>query len=133
MGKGICTIDTWANFKQELQKQFAPSNAEKEAQVHLRRLKQSGSIWDYINEFTTLMLEISDMSDKDLLFYFQDGLKDWSKTELDRRGVQTLDDTIAIVESLTEYSTQSKDKKANQGKGERESRKDKDNNRKDWG
>ena len=112
MGKGICTIDTWADFKQELRKQFAPSNAEKEARVRLRRLKQSGSIRDYINEFTTLMLEISDMSDKDSLFYFQDGLKDWAKTELDRRGVQTLDDAIAVVESLTEYFTQSKDKKS---------------------
>ena len=30
MGKGICTINTWADFKQELRKQFAPSNAEKE-------------------------------------------------------------------------------------------------------
>ncbi|KAH9763740.1 hypothetical protein KPL70_001270 [Citrus sinensis] len=132
-GKGICAIDTWADFKQELRKQFAPSNAEKEARACLRHLKQTGSIRDYINEFTTLMLEISDMSDKDSLFYFQDGLKDWAKIELDRRGVQTLDDAIAVAESLTEYSTQAKDKKANQGKGGGESRKDKGNNRKDWG
>ena len=80
------------------------------------------------------MLEISDMSDKDSLFYFQDGLKNWAKTELDRRGVQTLDDDIAIEESFTEYSTQSKDKKADQNKGGGESRKDKGNNNgKDWG
>ena len=70
MGKGICTIDTWADFKQELRKQFTPSNAEKEARARLRRFKQSGSIWDYINEFITLMLEISYMSDNDSLFYF---------------------------------------------------------------
>ncbi|KAH9727005.1 hypothetical protein KPL70_008489 [Citrus sinensis] len=133
MGKDICTIDTWADFKQELRKQFAPSNAEKEARARLCRLKQLGSIQDYINEFTTLMLEISNMSDKDSLFYFQDGLKDWPKTELDRRGVQTLDDSVTAAESLTEYSTQSKDKKANQGKGGGESRKEKGNNRKDWG
>ena len=79
------------------------------------------------------MLEISDMFDKDSFFYFQDGLKDWAKTEFDRRGVQTLDDTIAVAESLTDYSTQSKDKKANQGKDGGETRKDKRNNRKDWG
>ncbi|KAH9678960.1 Endonuclease [Citrus sinensis] len=96
MGKSICTIDTWNDFKQELRKQFALNNAEKEARVRLRRLKQSGSIQDYINEFTTLMLEINNMSDKDSLFYFQDGLKDWAKTELDRHGVQTLDDAIAL-------------------------------------
>ena len=29
------------------------------------------------------MLEITDMSDKGSLFYFQDGLKDWAKVELD--------------------------------------------------
>ena len=88
---------------------------------------------DYINEFTTLMLKISDMFDKNSLFYFQDGLKDWAKTELDKCGVQILDDAIAVAESLTTYSTQSKDKKANQGKSGGESRKDKGNNRKDWG
>ena len=50
MGKGICTINTWAEFKQELQKQFALSNAENKVQTRLHRLKQSGSIRDYINE-----------------------------------------------------------------------------------
>ena len=103
--KGICTIDTWVDFKQELWKQFTPSNAGKEARACLRRLKQSDSIRDYINEFTTLMLKISNMSDKNSLLYFQDGLKDWAKTELDRRGVQIHDDAIAVAESLPEYST----------------------------
>lgn len=40
MGKGICTIDTLANFKQEFQEQFAPSNVEKEARARLRRQKK---------------------------------------------------------------------------------------------
>ena len=39
MGKGICTIDTWADFKQELRKQFTLSNAEKEARARSCRLK----------------------------------------------------------------------------------------------
>lgn len=30
IGNGICTINTWAEFQQELRKQFAPSNTEKE-------------------------------------------------------------------------------------------------------
>ena len=133
MGKGICAISTWAEFQQELRKYFAPSNAEKEARARLRRLKQTGSVRDYINDFTTLMLEISDMSDKDSLFYFQDGLKDWAKTELDGRGVQTLDDAIAIAESLSDYSAQPKDKRLSHDKGEGEGRKDKGRNCKEWG
>lgn len=43
---------------------------EKEARARLCRLKQKGSVRNYINEFTTLMLEISNMFDKDSLFYF---------------------------------------------------------------
>ncbi|KAK0606869.1 hypothetical protein LWI29_005470 [Acer saccharum] len=115
-GKGINPIQTWEDFKKELKRQFCPTNAEKEARGRLRRLKQTGSIRDYIKEFTTLSLEIEDMSEKDSLFYFMDGLKDWARVELERRNVQDLDTAIAEAESLTDYSTQSREKKTNQGK-----------------
>ena len=85
--------------------------------ARLLRLKQTGSVRDYINEFTAFILEIFDMSSKDSLFYFQDGLKDWVKAELDRRGVQTLNDTIAVAESFVDYSVQPKDKKPSHSKG----------------
>lgn len=85
---------------------------KKEARPCLRRLKQTSSIRDYIYEFTTLMIEISNMSDNDSLFYFQDGLKDWTKVELDKRGVQTLNNIIVVVESLADYFTQHKDKRS---------------------
>ncbi|TXG73104.1 hypothetical protein EZV62_001683 [Acer yangbiense] len=115
-GKGINPIHTWEDFKKELKRQFCPTNAEKEARGRLHRLKQMGSMRDYIKEFTTLSLEIEDMSEKDSLFYFMDGLKDWARVELERRNVQDLDTAIAEAESLTDYSTQSKEKKSNQGK-----------------
>ena len=133
MSKGICAINTWVEFQRELHKHFAPSNAEKEARACLRLLKQTGNVRDYINDFTTLILEISDMSDKDSLFYFQDGLKNWAKAELDRRGVQTLDDAITIAESLTDYFAQPKDKRPSHSKGGGEGRTDKGHNRKEWG
>ncbi|TXG47606.1 hypothetical protein EZV62_026900 [Acer yangbiense] len=63
----------------------------------LRCLKQSGSISDYIKEFTALILEIEDMSDKDKLFYFMDDLKDWARVELERQNVQDLDAAIAVA------------------------------------
>ncbi|XP_050946730.1 uncharacterized protein LOC127151303 [Cucumis melo] len=71
----------------------------------------TGSILDYVKEFTTLMLEIGYLPEKEALFQFKDGLKDWAKIELDRRNVQTLDDAIAAAETLVDYSTQSKGKK----------------------
>ncbi|KAK0578590.1 hypothetical protein LWI29_012915 [Acer saccharum] len=102
--KGINPIHTWEDFKKELKKQFSPTNAEKEARGRLRRLKQSRSISDYVKEFTTLTHEIEDMSDKDQLFFFMDGLKDWARVELERRNVQDIGTAIAATESLADYS-----------------------------
>lgn len=73
--RGTCTIDTWADFVAELKKQFYPENAKNEAKSRLRKLKHSGTIRDYVKEFTTLTLEIPDLSEQDSLFYFLDGLQ----------------------------------------------------------
>ncbi|KAH9648926.1 hypothetical protein KPL70_025791 [Citrus sinensis] len=59
---------------------------------------------------------VRDEASKDSLFYFQDGLKDWAKAKLDRRGVQTLNDAIVIAESLADYFAQPKDKRTSHGK-----------------
>ena len=104
-------IHSWEQFKAELRKHFVPHNAEIESRGKLRRLRHTGSILDYVKEFTTLMLEIGDLPEKEALFQFKDGLKDWAKIELDRRNVQTLDDAIAAAEMLVDYSAQSKGKK----------------------
>ena len=77
------------------------------------------------------MLEIFDMFDNGSLFYFQDGLKNCAKVERDKRGVQTLDDAIAIAESFVDYSAQPKDKRPNHGKSEGEGQKDKGHNHRD--
>ncbi|KAK2966295.1 hypothetical protein RJ640_018106 [Escallonia rubra] len=55
-------------------------------------------------EFTTLMLHIPNMTEEDLLFNFIDGLQNWAKQELQRRGVKDLDEAIAVAESLMEYA-----------------------------
>ena len=87
MKKGTCSIDTWEEFKADLKRQFYPENAEDEARGKLRRLTQKGSICEYVKEFSELLLEIPDMSEKDSLFSFMDGLAGWAKMELQRRGV----------------------------------------------
>ena len=120
--RGTCTINTWADFVVELKKQFYPENAKNEAKSRLRKLKQSGTIRDYVKEFTTLVLEIPELSDQDSLFYFLDGLQGWAKTELERRGVQDLATAIAHAEALIDFGTRResskpKDRKVNQEKG----------------
>ena len=103
MDQGTCTIKSWADFIKEIKKQFYPENAEREAKIRLRNLKHKGSIKDYIKEFTTLVLEIPDLSPKDSLIYFIDGLQPWAKTELERRNVQDLSTAIAVAEGLVDH------------------------------
>ncbi|KAA0050867.1 reverse transcriptase [Cucumis melo var. makuwa] len=79
------------------------------------------------------MLEIGDLPEKEALFQFKDGLKDWAKIELDYRNVQTLDDAIAAAETLVDYSAQSKGKKLGPEKYGGKSEKTKSFGRKDGG
>ncbi|XP_070014912.1 uncharacterized protein [Nicotiana sylvestris] len=72
--KGLCTISTWDQFKAEFKQQFFPNNVLCEARSKLRELKQTGSIRNYVKEFTTLMLQIPNLTNDDLLFHFIDGL-----------------------------------------------------------
>ena len=69
----------------------------------MRRLKYIGSICDYVKEFSSLMLEILNMIEEELLFNFMDNLQGWAEQELRHQGVQDLDTTKAVVESLIDY------------------------------
>ncbi|XP_070002084.1 uncharacterized protein [Nicotiana sylvestris] len=79
MDKGLCTISTWDQYKAEFKRQVFPNNILYEARRKLRELKQTGSIHNYVREFTTLMLEIPNLTNDDLLFHFMDGLQNWAK------------------------------------------------------
>ena len=73
------------------------------ARKNMKHLKHTGLIYEYVKEFYTLMLEISNMSQEELLFNLMDNLQSWTEQELRRRGVQDLATTMARVESLTDY------------------------------
>ncbi|RVW87492.1 hypothetical protein CK203_036260 [Vitis vinifera] len=101
--KGTCTIDTWDAFKREIKRQFYPKDVAYLARKSMKRLKHTGSIREYVKEFSTLMLEIPNMSEEELLFNFMDNLQSWAEQELRRRGVQDLATTMAVAESLVDY------------------------------
>ncbi|XP_039024486.1 uncharacterized protein LOC120157439 [Hibiscus syriacus] len=122
--RGACQLDMWDEFKKELKKHFYPENVVYEARKKLRELKQRGIMRDYVKEFTTLMLQIPNMSEEDLLFYFIDGLQGWAKQEMYRRDIRTVDE--AIAESLIDFqpyfhtnAAKNKDKYPARGGGER--------------
>ncbi|KAJ9680701.1 hypothetical protein PVL29_019883 [Vitis rotundifolia] len=103
MEKGICTIETWEDFKREIKRQFYPEDVAYLARKNMRRLKHTSSIRDYVKEFSSLMLEIPNMTEEELLFNFMDNLQGWAEQELRRRGVQDLATAMAVAESLTDY------------------------------
>ena len=55
-------FSTWETLKRELKEQFLPTNAAWLARESLRRLKQTGTVRDYVKEFNSLMLDIKNMS-----------------------------------------------------------------------
>ena len=74
-------------MKKELKDQFLPMNTAWMARESLKKLKQMGSVRDYVMEFRPLILDIKDMSKVNKLFNFMSGLQGWDQTELRRQGV----------------------------------------------
>ena len=56
MERKTCTIDTWADFKREIKNQFYPEDVEYMARKKIKHLKHTGSIRDYVKEFSSLIL-----------------------------------------------------------------------------
>ncbi|KAA0046931.1 uncharacterized protein E5676_scaffold298G00320 [Cucumis melo var. makuwa] len=104
-----CTIDTWDALKRELRSQFFPENVEILTRRKLRELKHTYSIREYVKHFMGLMLDIRDMSEKDKVFCFVEGLKPWAKTKLYEQRVQDLTSAYAAVERLFDLSNDSQD------------------------
>ncbi|KAL0379216.1 UNVERIFIED_CONTAM: hypothetical protein Sradi_3227100 [Sesamum radiatum] len=55
-----------------------------------------------------LMLDIRDMSEKDKLFTFMEGLKQWARLELQRQWVIDLGSAMTAVERLTDFASKTR-------------------------
>ncbi|KAK3012642.1 hypothetical protein RJ639_008598 [Escallonia herrerae] len=97
---GSCVINTWRYSN------FFPENTAFNARKALLECKHTGSVREYCQAFSALMLDISDMSAVDRLFFFMEGLKPWARTELNRRRVNNLNEAIIAAESLSDYNSE---------------------------
>ncbi|KAK8307358.1 hypothetical protein V6Z12_D03G189900 [Gossypium hirsutum] len=100
--RGRTGIGTWKEFQKEFKTQFYPKYAENEARTKLQRLTQKGIVREYVREFSELMLQMSDLSENEVFFSFTNGLKPWTKQELQRQKVQKLTNAMMVVESIVE-------------------------------
>ncbi|KAA0046894.1 uncharacterized protein E5676_scaffold298G00720 [Cucumis melo var. makuwa] len=122
MQEGRCTIDTWDALKKELRSQFFPENVEILARRKLRELKHTGSIREYVKQFVVLMLDIHDMSEKDKVFCFVEGLKPWAKTKLYEQRAQDLTSVYAAAQQLFDLTSDSQDVRRHQSSSPRRNR-----------
>ena len=83
--------------------QFLPSNASWLARNKLKRLRQTGSVREYIKEFTSVMLDIQNMSDEYKLHNFILGMQAWAQNKLWRQNVKDLSGAIAAADSLVDF------------------------------
>ena len=65
---------------------------------------QTRTVQEFVRGFSTLMLDIRDMSEKYKMFYFLEGFKPWVKTELQRQMAQDVAIVMAAVKCLNDYS-----------------------------
>ncbi|KAL3501245.1 hypothetical protein ACH5RR_035694 [Cinchona calisaya] len=101
-------ITTWDQFVDEFRSYFYPQYAERDARAKLRRLEMKGEVREYVKEFSQLMLQIQSMSEEDAFFQFMDGLKPWTRLELERRNVDNLSNAMSVAESLLEFKPREK-------------------------
>ena len=69
----------------------------------LKKLKQTSSVREYEKEFSSLILDIKDMSEVDNLLNFMFGFHGWAQTELRRLGVQALPSAMSAANYLVDY------------------------------
>ncbi|KAK3013720.1 hypothetical protein RJ639_008428 [Escallonia herrerae] len=99
-------INKWAILKHKLKSQFFPENNAFNARKALLGCKHTGSVREYCQEFSALMLDINDMFTVDRLFFFMEGLKPWAHTELNIHRMNNLNEAIIAVESLSDYNSE---------------------------
>uniref|UniRef100_A0A803N8T0 Retrotransposon gag domain-containing protein n=1 Tax=Chenopodium quinoa TaxID=63459 RepID=A0A803N8T0_CHEQI len=95
-------IQEWAVLKREFKSQLLPNNASWNAREALKNLHQSGSVRDYVKEFSSVILDNKDMSKEDKLFNFVSSLKTWAQTKLRRQNIRTLSAAFAAADALVD-------------------------------
>ncbi|KAH1063820.1 hypothetical protein J1N35_028807 [Gossypium stocksii] len=88
---------------------FYPEFIEEEAQAKLQGIKQCGTVGEYVREFKELMFQVSNVTEKEVMLAFQEGLKPWVRQEVEQRGVQKLLEAMTVAKFVVKLGLE-KDK-----------------------
>ncbi|XP_070054201.1 uncharacterized protein [Nicotiana tomentosiformis] len=100
-------VDTWENLRDALRDKFLPNNSSWVARDCLKQLRHTSYIWDYAKDFSSLLLDIQNMSDEDKLHNFISGMQGWAQNKIRRQKVKDLPSTIAAAGTLVNFCSTS--------------------------
>ena len=111
-------IDLWKALKKELKNQFLPTNTAWGARDTLKKLKQTGTMREYVKMFSSLMLDIKNLLKEEKLFNFMSSLPPWAQMELKRQAMCDLPIVVSVANALVDYkfSKPSKDEEKHKSK-----------------
>jgi hypothetical protein len=90
-------FNTWEEFKTALIRQFTPVPPEVSARETLDRLKQTGSVYNYAQEYTSCMLQLPNMDEGDRVHRFIKGLKTEVRLHVALQQPDTLNKAIELA------------------------------------
>jgi len=82
-----------------------------EARTKIKFIKQTGSLQTYQQEYSSAVLELPDMAEKDKVFNFIIGLKPWARNEGKRQKIRTLEEAFAAVDRLVDHYDETSNEK----------------------
>ena len=93
----------------------------------MKKLAQRRKVQEYVREFSEFILQISNLGEKNAIFFFMDGLKLWAKQELQMRGVQDLTKAMTVAESLIQFKKSNSTKIKGKSGGDKDGQKNSGN------
>ena len=94
---GRIPFTTVEQFARAIKRAFQPSHYQPILRRQLRDLKQRDSVQCYVYEFRNLVGQITGMGDLDQVMFFIEGLKQATRTEVNYRVPQNLEEAIEVA------------------------------------
>ncbi|ETK75325.1 hypothetical protein L915_18049 [Phytophthora nicotianae] len=91
-------VKSWTIFKDSMRQRFLPPDSEYRLRERLRALSRHSSLHDYVAEFQNLLIQCTvPISQLELRFHFQQGLKPATANHICEHHPSTLDETIQLA------------------------------------
>ena len=103
-GSTVPPIRGWEDVKTRVYAQFASVNPHKEARVKLDALRQINSVQDYINKFNKFAMDIPLMTQEEMSYRFEQGLKPRVQGKMAKTEFSTLSALFAAAQKFDAIS-----------------------------